>query len=152
MPGSKGLLLKCSTSSYRKQHPIRFVLWYSTRLLRIDYSYQVPDSVDSQQKKYQEQPGFCLHSSEVVVLDLKLHHPRSLPSSILTDQLFPDTRIQAIPEPAMAEFFASSSQTRLLPQSTYFASERQFAREVGKSDSRRLVFYSIQATSSSPRW
>ena len=69
MPGSEGLLLKCSTSSYRKQNPIRFVLWYSTRLLRIDYSYQVPASVDSQQKKYQEQLELSLRSSAVVVLD-----------------------------------------------------------------------------------
>ena len=69
MPGSEGLLLKCSTSSYRKQHPIRFVLWYSTRFIRIDNYYQEPASMDSQQKKYQEQLGFYLHSSEVIVLD-----------------------------------------------------------------------------------
>ena len=69
-----------------------------------------------------------------------LHHPRSLPSSILADQLFPNTGIQAIPEPAMAGFFSSSSQIRPPLQLTSFVSRWQSARVVQRSDSRRLVF------------
>ena len=56
------------------------------------------------------------------------------------NQLFLDTGIQAFPEPVMAGSFSLSSRIRLLPQLTYFALERQFARTVQGSDPRRLVF------------
>ena len=76
---------------------------------------------------------------------LKTTSSRSLPSSILTDQLFRDTRIQVIPEPAMAGSFSSSSQIRPPLQLTSFVSRWQSARIVQRSDSRRLVFYSTRA-------
>ena len=56
------------------------------------------------------------------------------------DQLFLDIGIQAIPEPAMAGFFSSSSQIRPPLQLTSFVSRWQFARVVQISDSRRLFF------------
>ena len=145
MPGSEGLLLKRSTSSYRKQiisvlqygkvlnfYESTTLIKYLLRWIRIrkctrnnwDIIYILQKSLYS--------------TKNYIIRDLFLRR-------ILTDQLFPDTGIRTIPELAMAGFFASSSQTWLPPQSTYFVSKWQSDRVVLRFDSHRLVFYSTWA-------
>ena len=69
MPGSEGLLLKRSTSSYRKQiisdlHYGKVLDFYvSTTLIKYVLWWI------RSKKMYQEQLGFPLHPSEVILLD-----------------------------------------------------------------------------------
>ena len=144
MPGSEGLLLKRSTSSYRKQilsdlHYGKVLDFYvSTTLIKYLLRWIHSRKGIRNNRNFLYVPQQSLYSTKCYIIrDLFLR--ASWRSAV------PWYWNPSVPEPIMAGSFSSSSRIWLLPQSTYFSLEWQFIRVVQKPDSRRLGFYSIQA-------
>ena len=145
MPGSEGLLLKWSTSSYRKQilsvlyygkvldfyestTLIKYLLWWirSRKCTRnnLDIIYILQKSLYS--------------TKNYIIRDLFLWVSWQISCSlILESKWFPSLQwLDSSLHPVKHDCF---------PQSTYFALEWQSVRVVQRFDPRRLVFYSTRA-------